>query len=119
MANPRTLVPGDIIMTDWDPAVGHEMRYPHPGLVVSSATLNKLGTLIWICPISQGAADAPRKSGFLVPLMGTGTRTSGMVHVHQLRCLDLSTRNYTYIERLDSDIVTEVMQVVGNILPLD
>lgn len=99
-------------------ATGHEMINRHPGFVVSSSTLNKLGSLVWVCPISQGAANLYRDNGWLVSLMSTGTRTQGNVHVPQLRALDLSKRNFRYIERADAEIVDQVVEVIQNLIPI-
>lgn len=106
---------GDIVHLDFDPASGKEMNGKHFALVVSARTFNMLG-LAMVCPISQGQADLAHSRGFLVSLMGAGTDTQGNVHCHQLKSLDLRTRNVTRKESVPIAISDEVAAVLEAIL---
>lgn len=64
---------GDIVHLDFDPAAGTEMKDKHYALVVSPDDFHRLGLHI-VCPISGGNAGAARDAGYLVSLMGCGTK---------------------------------------------
>lgn len=100
---------GDIVHLQFDPASGTEMKGPHFGLVVSSAEFNARFRKAWICPISQGAADVAREASFLVTLMGTGCKTVGNVHTHQLKSLDFVTRQARKVESVPRVVMDEVL----------
>lgn len=55
----------------------------HFCLVVSPKSFNVKFKLAMVCPISGGAANVAREAGFLVSLMGFGSRTDGSVHVQK------------------------------------
>lgn len=69
-----------------------------------------------VCPISGGAADAARSSGFLVSLMGQGLRTDGQVHAHQIKSLDWVSRQASLVERAPDVIVQEVLDCLQSVL---
>lgn len=62
-----------------------------------------------VCPISGGAAEAARNSGFLISLMGAGLQTHGTVHAHQLKSLDWTARQAKFVEKAPDIIVQEVL----------
>jgi mRNA interferase ChpB len=98
---------GDIVHLEFDPAMGHEMKGPHFGLVVSSRAFNGRG-LAMICPISQGLAAVARTHGTIVSLMGAGTDTQGSVHCHQLKALDWRVRKVQFKEKVPKELVDDV-----------
>jgi mRNA interferase ChpB len=99
---------GDIIHLDWNPASGVEMQGKHYALVTSPHSFNKLSGLAWVCPISQGPAELARNKGFIVTLIGSGTRTQGAIHCHQLKSLDWKQRKAAYQETVPDFIMEEV-----------
>lgn len=62
-----------------------------------------------VCPISGGAAEVARNSGFLVSLMGCGLRTDGSIHAHQLKSLDWAARKAEFVEKVPESIVQQVL----------
>lgn len=103
---------GDIIHLKFDPSTGQEMRGDHFALVVSPKAFNaKLG-LAMVCPISGGKANPARHGGFLVTLMGSGCRTDGTIHVHQLKALDYKARKAAKVETIPKAILDEVLSVL-------
>jgi mRNA interferase ChpB len=104
---------GDIIHLDFTPSAGHEMRGPHYALVVSLRAFNQASGLAWVCPISQGAAAAQRAGGFLVTLMGAGTRTVGSIQLHQLRVVDCRERQARKVEKVPRHVLSEVQAIIG------
>lgn len=100
---------GDILHLQFDPASGKEMIGKHFCLVVSPKSFNAKFKLAMVCPISGGAAEVARNSGFLVSLMGCGLRTDGSVHVHQLKTLDWAARNAVFVEKAPPIVMQEVL----------
>lgn len=107
---------GDILHLAFDPASGREMKGDHFCLVVSPRRFNAHFGLALVCPISQGAAAAGRSGGFLVTLMGAGTRTVGNVHVHQVKSLDWSARKARRVERVPAAVMDEVRSLLASVL---
>ena len=103
---------GDILHLAFDPASGREMKGDHYCLVVSPRAFNERFRQAMVCPISQGMAGPARAGGFLVTLMGTGMRTAGNVHVHQLKSLDWAVRKARKLERAPEHIVAQALQLL-------
>ena len=100
---------GDIIHLTFNPSTGQEMRGDHFALVISPKAFNaKLG-LAMVCPISGGKANPARSGGFLITLMGSGCRTDGTIHVHQLKSLDYKIRKAKKVETVPKPILDEVL----------
>jgi mRNA interferase ChpB len=104
---------GDIVHLDFTPSAGHEMRGPHYALVISRRAFNQASGIVWVCPISQGEAAAQRAGGFLVTLMGAGTRTLGSVQVHLLRGVDARARGAQRVEKVPPHILNEVLEIIA------
>lgn len=100
---------GDILHLQFDPASGKEMKGNHFCLVVSPRPFNEKFRLAMVCPISGGAAEVARNSGFLVSLMGCGLRTDGSIHAHQLKSLDWAARKAEFVEKVPESIVQQVL----------
>lgn len=100
---------GDILHLQFDPASGMEMIGKHFCLVVSPRAFNARFRLAMVCPISGGAAAVARNSGFLISLMGSGLRTDGSIHAHQLKSLDWASRQATFVEKVPDSILQEVL----------
>lgn len=99
---------GDVYLIDLEPTRGREQRGKRPVFVVSPALFNRRGVVI-VLPISQGAALS-RNTGFASTLMGTGSRTQGVVTCDQPRALDFAARNARFVESLPDRTVVDVLQ---------
>lgn len=106
---------GDILMLSLDPTSGREIRGERPVLVLSADAFNQASGLLLVAPISQGAA-ASRQHGFAVTLMGSGTRTQGVVLGDQTRTIDARARGFRRIEAAPAAVVDEVLDAVRAIL---
>jgi len=82
----------------------------HFCLVVSPRSFNARFRLAMVCPISGGASEIARNSGFLVSLMGYGLRTDGAVHAHQLKSLDWTARQASLVEKVPDVVLQEVLE---------
>ena len=107
---------GDILHLAFDPASGAEMKGDHFCLVISPLAFNRRFKLVWVCPISGGAALAARESGFLISLTGCGTRTDGNVHAHQVKALDWAARKAKRIEAAPDYLVEQVLQCMAAVI---
>lgn len=106
---------GDIVHLEFDPSAGREIKRPHYGLVLSGKTFNQMG-LLFICPISQGAAASARTYGTVVTLMGCGVETQGAIHCHQLKSVDWRTRKASFKEKVPDFIVDDVLARIDSIM---
>src|SRR5215470_10653670 len=102
---------GDIYVISLDPAAGHEQQGKRPVLVISPGKFNRLTGVPVVVPITTGGGFA-RTAGFAVPLMGAGTRTTGVVRCDQPRALDLRARAAKRLETVPDHIVDEVLSKV-------
>ncbi len=110
----RLPVRGDILELSLDPVKGREIRGSRPVLVLSADAFNKASGLLMVAPITQGIAS--RETGFSVTLMGTGTKTLGVVLCDQTRTVDARARTFKTIERAPPAVVAEALDAVRSIL---
>ena len=106
---------GDILALSLDPTQGREIRGSRPVLVLSADAFNKASGLLLVAPITQGG-NAARETGFSVTLMGSGTKTQGIVLCDQTRTVDARARRFSKIEKAPSAVVEEALDAVRAIL---
>ncbi len=99
---------GEIWLVGLDPASGHEQKGRRPLLIVSPEAFNRVTKVPVVLPITTGGSFA-RTAGFAVPLMGAGTKTTGVVRCDQPRALDLAARNGKRLENVPEGIMDEVL----------
>ena len=105
---------GDIVLINFDPSQGDEIKGFRPALVISSKDFHQLG-FMKVCPITQGNAAKARENGFSIPLNGTGCQTQGVIVVYQVRALDFRVRQVKKVESVPSYIVKEVQDILDAI----
>ena len=103
---------GDLILIDWSPSAGREMRDPHPGLVVSASPFNRQFFCV-ICPVTLTVRNWP----FEVKLAGAGLATGGVILADRPTSLDLKARRWRPVERAPAFIVEEVMAKLVTLFP--
>lgn len=106
---------GDILELGLDPVHGREIRGFRPVLVLSADAFNRASGLLLVAPITQGGA-ASREMGFRVTLMGSGTKTQGIVLCDQTRTVDARARSFRKIEKAPMPLVEEALDAVRAIL---
>ncbi|GAA10130.1 plasmid stable inheritance protein K [Acetobacter tropicalis NBRC 101654] len=106
---------GDIYLVSLDPTSGHEQQGTRPVMVVSPAAFNRLTKTPIVLPITSGGNFA-RTAGFAVSLMGTGTKTTGVVRCDQPRALDIGSRSGRKLESVPTHIIDEVLAKLSAIL---
>ena len=107
---------GDILHLAFDPASGREMKGDLFCLVISPRAFNQRFQLAWVCPVAGGNSHVARDTGFLVSLSGTGLRTDGHIHAHQIKALDWSARKARLVERAPKEITDLVLECLGSVL---
>ena len=100
---------GDILELDLDPTRGREIRGSRPVLVLSADAFNQASGLLLVAPISQGGS-ATREGGFGVTLMGSGSRTQGIVLCDQTRTIDARARTFRRVEKASGPVVSAVQK---------
>lgn len=106
---------GEILELSLDPVHGREIRGSRPVLVLSADAFNKMSGLLLIAPITQGGR-ASRETGFSVTLMGSGTKTQGIVLCDQTRTIDAGARRFKRVEKAPMAIVNEALDAIRAIL---
>jgi mRNA-degrading endonuclease toxin of MazEF toxin-antitoxin module len=103
---------GDVVHLNWDPAVGHEMKGPHYGLVVSATLYNQGTGLAVVCPITS---QRGKISAFELPIRAG--RVNGVVVLSNLRSLDYQTRSLQFEARVEAATVAEANRRIRLIFP--
>jgi len=106
---------GDIYLVSLDPASGHEQQGMRSVLIVSPSAFNRVTRTPIVLPITSGGNFA-RTAGFAVPLMGAGTKTTGVVRCDQPRALDINSRRGRKLESVPNSIVDEVLAKLAPVL---
>ena len=95
---------GDVMWLQLDPQAGHEQGGTRPVLVLSPEAYNRLTGLAIVCPITSKAKGYP----FEVPIPA-GAATTGVVLADQIKSLDWRSRRGQFKERLDAEVVNDVV----------
>lgn len=98
---------GDIIKLDFNPQAGHEQAGYRPAVVISNDFFNSKTNLTIVCPITNTNRPFPLH----VALDGR-TATTGVVLCEHLKSLDLSSRKYSFIEKMPDDLLNEIIEIV-------
>ena len=87
---------GDIIKINFSPSKGHEQRGYRPGLVISDPiTQKELNGIVTVVPITSSTSTFFTR----VNLDEFNLQTKGDILMDQIKVLDLSEREYEYIEK--------------------
>ncbi len=102
---------GDIVHLDWNPALGHEMKGPHYGLVLSQDAYN-IGTgLVVVSPITSKVG---KLSAFEFEVHAG--RVNGVAVLSQFRTLDYQTRSIQYEGSISLEQIEEAARRVKMVL---
>jgi mRNA interferase MazF len=108
----KSLKQGDIVFTDLYPTVGHEQSGNRPVLVLSNKSSDKYSSMTIVCPITTNDRVYPTK------VVLKNTNTKGFVLCDQIRALDMTTRNFTYVENLDEETLWNVIDIVTGLIKI-
>jgi mRNA-degrading endonuclease toxin of MazEF toxin-antitoxin module len=105
---------GEIWLVSLDPTSRHEQKGRRPVLIVSPEPFNRVTRVPVVPPITSGGNFA-RTAGFVVPLLGAGTKTIGIVRCEQPRALDLASCGAKKREAIADSIMNEVLAKIAPI----
>ncbi len=99
---------GDIVIVDFDPALGSEQKGKRPGVIVSNDVYHeKTNGFAVVVPITSTRA-------YNFPLhvdLDVRTTTHGQVMCEQLKAMDTKVRNLKTIEKLPEDLLDKVLKI--------
>ena len=98
---------GDIIKLNLSPTSGHEQSGYRPAVVVSNDFAIAKTNVVYIAPISNTIRNFPLH----VPL-DARTLTTGEILCEQVKAVDLTARQYTFIEHLPPDILEKALTCI-------
>jgi len=102
--NHNNLEFGDIIKINFSPAKGHEQKGYRPGLVISDPiTQKELNGIVTVVPITSSA----RFFFTRVNLDKYNINTKGDILMDQVKVLDLSEREYDFIEKAPKEALIQ------------
>lgn len=103
-SNYKNLECGDIIKISFSPARGHEQRGYRPGLVISDPiTQKELNGIVTLVPITKFTSTFFTR----VNLDEYNLQTEGDILVDQIKALDLSERDYIFIEKAPLEVLVK------------
>jgi mRNA interferase MazF len=105
---------GDIIYMDFDPQAGHEQKGRRPALVISNSTYNKATRMALVCPITNTNRNFP-----LHIALNSKTKTSGFLMCEQVKALDINFRNAEFYERIPTNLMQEVFDIIYGIIEIE
>jgi mRNA interferase MazF len=95
---------GDIIKIDFSPSRGHEQRGYRPGLVISDPiTQKELNGIVTVVPITSSTSSFFTR----VKLGEYNIKTKGDILMDQIKVLDLSQREYKFIEKAPKEVLSK------------
>jgi len=98
---------GDIIHINFAPSAGREFTGPHYGLVISPGRFNRQTGLVICLPTTTKFHDTNLQVE--LPEMPQ-LKQRGWVWIHQIKTLDYRERAATFVCKLKTDFVIEVME---------
>ena len=100
---------GDIVIVDFDPALGSEQKGKRPGVVVSNDTYHqRTNGFVIVVPITS---DLAVKYPLHVDL-DKRTKTYGQIMCEQVKTMDTKVRNLKTIEKLPQDLLDKTLKII-------
>jgi mRNA interferase MazF len=96
---------GDIVWINFTPQAGHEQRGKRPALILSPKIYNEKTSLCICLPITSKIKDYP----FEVALPNE-LPIAGVILSDQIKNLDFSAREISFVCHVNSDIVEQVQK---------
>jgi mRNA interferase MazF len=95
---------GDIIKINFSPSKGHEQKGYRPGLVISDPiTQKELNGIVTVVPIANSTSTFFAR----VNLDKYNMQTKGDILMDQVEILDLSERQYEFIEKAPKEVLSQ------------
>ena len=95
---------GDIIKINFSPSKGHEQKGYRPGLVISDPiTQKELNGIVTVVPITNSTSTFFTR----INLDKYNIQTKGDILMDQVKVLDLSERQYEFIEKAPKEALSK------------
>lgn len=104
---------GDVVHLNWDPAIGHEMKGPHYGLVLSATLFSTATGMVVVAPITSPRGKV---SGFEIVVQAG--RVNGVAVLSGVRCLDYQSRAVEFENRVKPAVVMEANRRLHLVFPI-
>lgn len=103
-SNYNNLEFGDIIKINFSPSKGHEQKGYRPGLVISDPiTQKELNGIVTVVPITNSTSSFFTR----INLDEYDIQTKGDILMDQIKVLDLSERQYEFIEKAPKEVLSK------------
>jgi len=104
---------GDIILIDLDPRIGYEQQGFRPVIVLSNNIISQYTNVIIAAPVSTTQRRLP-----LYHDLPDSLNTKGTVLLDQLITLDYKARSFKFIEKIPSDLLTQLLSITRRIFSI-
>jgi mRNA interferase MazF len=101
---------GDIVWLNFNPQKGHEQAGKRPALVLSPKSYNQNSKLMLACPITSRIKNYPFEVRVKTKLI------SGVVLADQVKNLDWSERNISFIEKVPYEVLEQTQELIQILL---
>jgi mRNA interferase MazF len=101
------LAQGDIIRVDFNPTIGSEQQGKRPAVIISNNFVLEKTNIVFVAPITSKQGNSA-----LNVALGDNSKTNGAVLCAHTRALDLSKRPYDFIEKLPTEKLKEILDVI-------
>ncbi len=101
---------GDIVWLNFSPQQGHEQAGVRPALILSPKNYNESSKLMLACPITSKIKRYP----FEVRVRAK--KIDGVVLADQVKNLDWSARNMTFVEKAPNEVVEQTQELIESLI---
>lgn len=105
---------GDIVLIDFNPALGHEQKGIRPALVISRRIFAEKTNQLIVCPITTKQKNFPTRVS-----LGKNTKTQGFIVCDHIKTVDIEARKPTLLERVDEKTLDNVLEIVATFTAKD
>lgn len=101
---------GDIIKLSFDPVLGHEQKGYRPTLVLSDNIFHVSTGFAFCLPITS------KKKGLMFEVEVSGKNIQGVALPHGAKMLDLTARDFIFIEKAKKEESTKAQIILSKII---
>ena len=99
---------GDVIKINFSPAIGHEIKDPHPALIIQNDIINKKAAVLIVAAISSEKPSTNKDRRYVFLKKGeAGLSKDSFIHCGQIRTID-KARFISKYGNLSDDRMEEV-----------
>lgn len=116
MSGVKSYIPGkgDLVLINFDPSTGHEIRKYRPALVVSNQKYAELTGLALVCPITHAENNHLTDSGLMIEIQSQ--KVSGFVNPLQFHTFDFKRRDMRFVEKVPRKVLAQAVQTINDIV---